>query len=258
MIMGSSAIHIGELSNLRGNGPTTGTTMHPLLGVGTQAFNPTSMEGILSQIFQSMAILVLVLIGLTGCDYEARAVGGANPVRVAEMQKALRDLWLGHIYWVQHAVLYNVTKSPEERDDAEKQVLANARQIASTVTSFYGEAISEKFFALLTGHYAAVKEYSEATVADSKSRQGAALARLASNADDCAEFISGVNPYLPKDHVKGLMAAHRAHHVFQINLYKRKDYAQLKETWPMIRRHVYLIADTLTTALVKQFPDKFS
>jgi hypothetical protein len=173
----------------------------------------------MNKILESMAVLVLAFAGLVGCDYEARAVGNANPVRAAEIRQTFRDLWLGHIYWVQHAVLYNVTNNPEERDDAEKQIMANAKQIASTVTSFYGEAISEKFFALLTGHYDAIKEYSEATVANSKSRQDAALARFASNADDFAEFLSGVNPHLLKDHVRGLIAAHGAHHVLQVNLY---------------------------------------
>ncbi|MDZ4856580.1 MAG: hypothetical protein SGJ26_17290 [Nitrospirota bacterium] len=51
-----------------------------------------------------MAALVLVLGALMGCDVESRAAGWANPARVAELQQTLRELWLGHIYWVQHAV----------------------------------------------------------------------------------------------------------------------------------------------------------
>ena len=182
----------------------------------------------------------------------------ANPVRVAEMQQTLRDLWLGHIFLVQHVVLYNATNNPAARDTAEKEVVANAKQIANTFTPFYGEARSEKLFTLLERSFAAVKAYSEATIAGNKRQQDAALARLASNADDIAEFFNGINPYLPKDTVRGLIAAHGAHHVLQINQYKKKEYAQLEATWPMMRQHVYLIADTLTTALVKQFPGDFS
>ena len=77
--------------------------------------------------------------------------------------------------------------------------------------------------------------------------------------NDIAVFFNGVNPsYLSKDTVRGLIAAHVAHHVLQINQYKKKEYAQLEETWSMMRQHVYVIADTLMTALAKQFPDKFS
>ena len=212
----------------------------------------------MSKIHQSMAALVLALVGLVGCDYEPRAVGDANPARVAEMKQALRDLWVGHIFWVRHVVSNIATNDPEERDAAEKEVVANTKQIASTMTTFYGEAASEKLYSLLDINIGAVREYSEATVAGNKRQQDAALARLASNADNFADFFSHLNPYLPKDTVRGLIAAHGAHHVLQINQYKGKEYAHLGATWPMMRQHVYVIADTLTTALVKQFPSKFS
>jgi len=206
-----------------------------------------------------MAVLVLALVGLVGCDYESHAVGDTNPVRVAEMEQSLRNLWLGHIYWVQHAVLNHATYSLAERNAAEKEVVANAQQIANMVTPYYGETRSEQLFTLLTCHVTALKEYSEATVAGHTGQQDAALARLASNADDIAAFFNVVNPsYLSKDTVRSLILAHVAHHVLQINQYKKKEYAHLKETWPIMRQHVYLIADTLTAALVKQFPGEFS
>jgi hypothetical protein len=231
-----------------------------LIGVGERAFNCSSMESFMSRMQQSMAVLVLALalVGLVGCDREPQAVRDANPVRVAEMQETFRALWLGHIFSVQHVVLYNATTSQMDRDTAEKEVEANAKQFAITLTPFYGEARSEKFFTLLVAHYVAVKEYSEATIAGNKPQQDAALAGLASNADLFAEFLNGVTPYLSKDTVRGLIAAHGSHHVLQINLYKKKDYAQLEAIWPLMRQHVYLIADTITMALVKQFPDKFS
>jgi len=216
------------------------------------------MESFMSKIYQSMAVLVLGLVGLVGCDYESRAAVDANPASVAEMKQAYRDLWLGHIYWVQHAVLDHATNSPAERNAVKREVDANTKQIASTITPFYGEAVSQKFLSLLDINISAVREYSEATVAGNKGQQDAALARLASNSDDFGAFLSGVTPYLQKDTVQGLIAAHGAHHVLQINQYKKKDYAHLDETWKMMREHVYVIADTITTALVKQFPDKFS
>lgn len=217
------------------------------------------MSKIRRSIAALVAALVLSLVGLAGCDHKSQAVEDVNPVRVATMQKTLRDLWLGHIFWVQRVVLFNTTIDPTEREAAEKQVLANANAIASTVTPFYGEAGYGKFLALLTGHYAAVKDYSEATMFANTHGQETALARLASNADLFAEFINGVNPqHLPKDTVRDMIAAHGAHHVLQINQYMKKEYVHLDETWPMMRQHVYLFADTLTTGLVKQFPSRFS
>jgi uncharacterized protein YvpB len=86
------------------------------------------------KIHQSIAVLALAFVGPARCDQEQRAVGDANSVRGAEMQQI-------------------------------KDVVASAKQITIMVTPFYGEANTEKFFTLLAGHVAAVKEYSEATVA---------------------------------------------------------------------------------------------
>jgi len=214
----------------------------------------------MSKILRSTALVVVILalVVLAGCGYEPRTVGDTNPARVEEMKQTLRDLWVGHIFWVRHVVLNIATNDPEERDAAEKEVGANTKQIANTMTPFYGEVESEKLYRLLDGNISAVREYSEATVAEDKRRQDAALAHIASNADDVADFLSHLNPYLQKETVRGLIAAHGAHHVLQINQYKAKEYARLGATWPMMRQHIYVIADTMTTALVKQFPDKFS
>jgi hypothetical protein len=188
-----------------------------------------SKESIMSKIRPLIAVLVLALFGLVGGDYESRAAGDANPVRVAEMQKAFRDLWLGHIFLIQHVVLYNAANDPAAWEAADKQVLANARQIANTFIPFYGQARSEKFFTLLSSHYGAVKEYSEATIADNTRQQDAALARLASNADDFDTFFNGINPhYLPKGTIRGLIEALGAHHVLQIKHYKKKEYTKLE------------------------------
>ena len=177
----------------------------------------------------SIVVVVLVLVGLMGCGFEPRAVEDANPARVAEMQQTLRDLWVGHIFWVRHVVSNIATNDPEEQDAAEKEVVANTKQIASTMTPFYGEAASEKLYRLLDGNIGAVREYSEATATGDKRQQDAALAHLASNADEIADFLSHLNPYLRKDPVRSLIATHGAYHVLQINQYKVKDYAPLGE-----------------------------
>ena len=212
----------------------------------------------MGKIHQSIAVLVLVLIGLMGCGYDPQAGGARKHASVTELQQNLRDLWVGHIFWVRHVASNNTADNQQMRDAAEKEVVANAKQIAHAMTPFYGEAASQKFLSLLDINYGAVRAYSEAPVAGHTRRQHAALARPESNADEIADFLSHLNPYLQKDIVRSLITTHGAHHVLQINQYKAKDYAPLGATWPMMRQHIYVIADTLTTALAKQFPSKFS
>jgi hypothetical protein len=140
------------------------------------------MEGPVNKILRSVTVLTLTFAVLVGCDYEPRAVRDANPARVAEMKQTCRDLWLGHIFWVRHVVSNIAANDPEERDAAEREVVANTKQIADTITPFYGEAASEKLNSLLDVNIDSVREYSESTVAGNKKQQDAALSRLASNA----------------------------------------------------------------------------
>jgi len=210
------------------------------------------------QIGGSMAVLILTLIGLTGCAHDTRAVEGIDSDRVAETKAAMRELWSEHIFWIRNVVLDDATNNPLAREAAEKEVVANAKLIAGTIIPFYGEAASEKLFTLLASHYGAIKDYSEATVAKNKTEQDAALGKLASNADQIAEFLGGANPFLPKDTVRGLIAAHGAHHILQITQFNERDYVHEGETWEVMKRHVYVIADALTTALATQFPNNFS
>jgi hypothetical protein len=136
-------------------------------------------------------------------------------------------------------------------------VVANAQSIAGSVEPFYGAKAKEKLFTLLAGHYGAVKAYLDASVAQDSAKQSEATAKVISNAGEIASFLSGANPYLPKDTVQGLLQAHGGHHIAQIQQLQAKDYAGEAKTWADMSQHMYVIADALADALDKQFPAKF-
>ena len=82
-----------------------------------------------------------------------------------KLQTALRDLWLGHIFWVRNVSVAAIDKNESAVKAAEQQAVANAKAIAASIEPFYGAAAKEGFFKLLAGHYGAVKAYLVATVA---------------------------------------------------------------------------------------------
>lgn len=213
----------------------------------------------MSHVRQTMAVLVLAIAGVLGCAQQPPVVQAtANQADLAQTKAMMRNLWAGHIFWIRNVVMDNAIGNAAAREIAEKEVVANAKQIAGMLSPFYGEAASEKLFALLADHYAAITEYADATVVGNPPKQEAALAHLAANADDIAVFLSGANPYLSPDSVRGLIAAHGSHHVAQINQLHEHDYSSEAQTWKVMRKHVDVIADALTTAVAKQFPTRFS
>jgi hypothetical protein len=182
----------------------------------------------------------------------------AAPAKVNETGAALRGLWVGHVFWVRNVVVSTFAGNRPAAAAAEQEVVANARQIAAAIEPYYGKEASEKLFGLLAGHYGAVKQYLEATVAGNKDKQDVAFKSLSANATEISRFLSGANPNLPFDTLNGLLLAHGGHHVLQIQQVQSKQYAEEAQTWEAMKRHMYVIADALAGAIAKQFPQQFS
>jgi len=176
--------------------------------------------------------------------------------KVVEAQAAMRDLWLGHIFWVRNVVEARLEDNASAAKAAEQQVVGNAKAIAGAIEPFYGQAASEKLFGLLAGHWGAISAYLDATHAGSKADQDAAFKKLVDK-PGVSTFLGGANPHLPVETLRGLLTAHGAHHVEQIKQLEAGKYEQEAATWAAMTRHMYVIADSLAGAIAKQFPDRF-
>lgn len=179
------------------------------------------------------------------------------PTKIAETRAALRDLWIGHVFWVRNVVDARFDGDATQAKTAEQQVVANAHAIAGAIEPFYGKAASDKLFGLLAGHWGAISDYLDATRAAKKADQEAASAKLVANAGEIAAFLGGANPHLQADALKGLLTAHGAHHMQQIQQFQAKNYEQEAKTWAAMKDHMNVIADALADGIAKQFPDKF-
>jgi hypothetical protein len=191
----------------------------------------------------------------------ANASGGKVPARTEktfQTAAVLRDLWVGHIFWVRAEAVAVISKQDNAAKVAGQQAVENAQSIAATIEPFYGTVARDSFFKLLAGHYGAVKAYLVAAVAGDATAQSTATQSLTSNAGEIASFLSKANPYLPKDAVQGLLLAHGGHHIRQILDLMDGKYEAEARTWDEMKKHVYQIADATADALAKQFAKKFA
>ena len=185
------------------------------------------------------------------------ATAAAVPTKQAATQAAMRDLWIGHIFWVRNVVAARLANNAGAAKVAEQQVVDNAKAIAGTIEPFYGKAASEKLFGLLAGHWGAISAYLDATRAGNKADQDAASKKLLDNAGEISTFLGGANPHLPVETLRGLLNAHGAHHMEQIRQLKAGQYEQEAATWSAMTKHMYVLADALVGGIAEQFPDKF-
>lgn len=203
----------------------------------------------------SVLAAALTPVGPTFAQHGPAATAAAT---VTEAGAGLRDLWVGHVFWVRNVVVSTVAGDRPAAAVAESEVVANARHIAAAIEPYYGTEASERLFALLAGHYGAVKAYLEATVAGDARKQDAAHRSLGANATTIARFLSVANPNLPFGTLEGLLLAHGGHHVQQIQQVHGKQHADEARTWEAMKRHMYVVADALAGAIAKQFPQRFS
>ena len=193
-----------------------------------------------------------------GQDHAASARTAASvSAKQAATRAVLRDLWVEHVFWIRNYVTASAANHASEKKVAADQVVANAKALSGAIASFYGQPAGDRMLALLAGHWGAVKAYSDASFAKDAKGQQAATATLIANAKDIAAFLAKANPNLPEPTLVGLLSAHGAHHISQVQQIGSGDYAAEARTWEAMRGHMFTIADALADALAKQFPAKF-
>ena len=111
---------------------------------------------------------------------------------------------------------------------------------------------------LLAGHWGAVKALTDARSTQDDAAATKAMNDLTANASEIAKFLAGANPNLPEDTVRGLLLAHGAHHMQQIQQIMADDATGEAATWKAMQAHMDAVADALAGAIAKQFPAKAS
>ena len=175
-----------------------------------------------------------------------------------KLHAAMRQLWHGHIVHARDYAMAVHAHNDAKAKKAADAVVANARQIADAVGSFYGKPAGDQMMTLLAGHWGAVKAMTDARAKNDTAAADTAMSNLTSNAGDIAKFLAGANPNLPEDTVRGLLLAHGAHHSQQINLIDANNHAGEAKEWAAMQAHMDSIADALAGAIAKQFPAKAS
>ena len=210
-------------------------------------------------IFAGALALTLAMIASTPL-LAANPTEAATPASTApaapKLHAAMRELWQGHI---EHTRAYAMAVKSGNSAAAKKagdDVVANAKQISDAVAGFYGADAGKRMLELLAGHWGAVKAMTDAEKAGNKSASAKAMQDATANANEIAKFLSGANPNLPEDAVRGLMMTHVGHHSAEIGEIMKGDSKAEATTFTAMQAHMNTLADALSDGIAKQFPAK--
>jgi hypothetical protein len=186
------------------------------------------------------------------------AAAGQKPTRVSEAQlrSDMRKLWEDHVTYT--AFFY--TAAINGGDDAGKlaeRLLRNQDDIGNAVKPFYGEDAGNKLSALLRDHILIAADLVKAAKAGDAAAQGQATKRWYANADDIAAFLSAANPHWPRKTLQDMLHGHLAMTIDAVVAKLHHDTAAAIVAYDKGREHMLMVADTLSSGLVKQFPARF-
>lgn len=174
-----------------------------------------------------------------------------------KLHAAMRSLLHGHIVATRDYALAVHAGDKAAASKAENAAVANAKQIAGAVASFYGKAGGDAFMNLLAGHWGGVKALTNAAHAHDAAAEQKAMQDLANNGGEIAKFLSSANPNLPEATVQGLWLEHVNDHKMQVDeMMANAPAAEQAKTWAHMEMHANTIADALAGGIAKQFPTK--
>ena len=135
---------------------------------------------------------------------------------------------------------------------------ANSVDLAKAIGSVYGKDAEQGFLPLWRRHIGFFVDYTVGVATKDRAKQDKAVSELISYSQDFGAFLQSANPNLPKQVVADLVKHHVVTLKGVVDAQAAKDHAKAYSAVRAAAGHMQMIADPLTVAIVKQFPDRFT
>nr|WP_209971667.1 acetylglutamate kinase [Paenibacillus eucommiae] len=168
----------------------------------------------------------------------------------------MRLLWEQHVAWTRMTILSIVNNLPDA-DPVTARLLQNASDMGAILKPFYGEKNAAIYSKLIKDHLVIAADLVKAAKAGDQKAAAAAEKRWYSNADEIVEFLSRINPYIPKEEFRKMFYEHLALTKAEAVAILSKDYKESIKLYDSIEKQALEMSDILAHAIIKQFPQMF-
>ena len=173
------------------------------------------------------------------------------------LHDAMRKLWADHVFYTRLYIISAVNGSDDAQATATR-LLKNQDDIGNAIVPYYGAAAGQKLGDLLRQHILIAVDVVSAAKANDQAKLNDGQARWHANAADIATFLSGANPNWPRQAVLDMLNQHLALTTQEAVDRLQKNYADDVPNFDAIFGQAEMMADTLSSGIVKQFPGQFS
>lgn len=174
------------------------------------------------------------------------------------LNQTMRKLWEEHVTWTRLYIVSALSGLPDAQPTAAR-LLRNQDDMGNAIKPFYGTAAGDQLTALLRTHITQAADLVKAAKAGDQAAVAKAKDAWFANADQIATFLSQANPKnWPVDQVKAMMHTHLDQTIAETTDHLKGNTTQEIADYDAIEDHILKLADTLSTGIVAQFPDKFA
>jgi hypothetical protein len=206
-----------------------------------------------------IGLTLFLSIGMLGGKTPAFAkpqLAGLSQSEV-KFENEFRRLWVDHVLWTSNYITSATTAGAQDQKEVLERLLRNQEDIGNAIKPVYGEEAGNKLTALLKEHIVIAGDIVEAAKAGNKAKLDQLNKAWYRNADDIAAFLSKANPNLKNEQLKELLYTHLKLVADDLSASLKKDWRARIVSIDDGMSHIILMADTISSAVVKQFPEKF-
>lgn len=174
-----------------------------------------------------------------------------------KFENEFRRLWIDHVLWTSNYITSATTAGAEDQKQVLARLLRNQEDIGNAVKPIYGEAAGNKLTDLLKEHIVIAGKIVEAAKNGKTDEVTKLNKEWYRNADEISLFLNSANPHLKKEDLKKLLYMH-------LELVTDDLLGSLDKEWDARIvaidegvTHIIIMADAISEAVVKQFPEKF-
>ncbi|MBX4192033.1 glycosyltransferase [Candidatus Parcubacteria bacterium] len=168
----------------------------------------------------------------------------------------MRRLWSDHVIWTREYIIGAIDGTADTAEAA-KRLMKNQEDIGAAIVPYYGKEAGDKLTTLLKEHITIAVDLVAAAKTNDTNKFNDANDRWKKNADDIATFLSGANNNWPKDALVDTLNMHLQTTVVEAQARLKKDYVADVKAFDAVFDHILSMSDTLSSGIIKQFPDKF-
>jgi hypothetical protein len=204
-------------------------------------------------------VAVLAISGTQEGHASARHASAthAPTAKQVRFHDAMRKLWEDHITWTRLAIVSFAAGVPDFEPTAAR-LLRNQEDIGDAIKPYYGRRAGNALTALLKEHIAGAVELLQAAKAGDDARFAVAKQEWYRNGRQIARFLSNANPrFLPFSRTSRLMRGHLDQTLDEAAHRLGGDFPADIRDYDRIHRHILMMADAISTGIVKQFPRRF-